>query len=90
MKTFYNSETEQLMQLHFSRLSEKETRQYAGIESQKLRFGGKIYICKLFKISRNTLNRGLLELTQPSLYDQIPSGKQRRRGGGRKKNLQQL
>jgi len=50
MKTFYNSETEQLMQLHFSRLSEKEKRQYAGIESQKLRFGGKIYICKLFKI----------------------------------------
>jgi hypothetical protein len=88
MKKKNNSETEQLMQLHFSRLSEKEKRQYAGIESQKLGFGGKIYISKLFTISRNTLNRGLLELTQSTLYDQIPLGKQRRIGGGRKKILQ--
>jgi hypothetical protein len=87
MKQFYNSETEQLMQLYFSRLSEKERRQYAGIESQKLGFGGKNYISKLFAISRNTLNKGLLELTQRTLYEQIPIGKQRRIGGGRKKNL---
>lgn len=87
MKDFYKPETKQLMQLHFSRLSEKEKRQYAGIESQKLGFGGKIYISKLFSISRTTLNRGLLELTQSTLYDQIPLGKQRRIGGGRKKIL---
>lgn len=87
MKNFYPSETELLMQLHFSRLSTKDKRQYAAIESQKLSYGGKMYISKLLKISRNTIEVGIKELKNPSFYEQIPLGKQRRNGGGRKKIL---
>jgi hypothetical protein len=87
MDNFYDDKTEVLMQLHYSRLTQKDKRQYAGIESQKLGFGGKKYVSNLFKMSRNTLNKGILELTDVSFYEQIPIGKQRRKGGGRKKNL---
>ena len=37
-------------------------------------------------MNRRTLNKGLAELRQPTLFDQIPTAKQRRTGGGRKKN----
>lgn len=87
MNNFYDDKTEGLMQLHYSRLTQKDKRQYAGIESQKLGFGGKMYISNLFKMSRKTLNKGILDLTDVSLYEQIPIGKQRRKGGGRKKIL---
>jgi len=87
MATKYDPETERLMQLHYSRLAEKQKRHYAAIEAQKLGFGGKMYISNLLKINRRTLNKGLLELTDPNVYAQIPQHKQRRTGGGRKKNL---
>ena len=47
MNNFYDDKTECLMQLHYSRLTQKDKRQYAGIESQKLGFGGKMYISVL-------------------------------------------
>ena len=87
MANFYNPETEKLIQLHYSRLGEKERRHYAAIEAQKLGFGGKMYLSKLLQLNRRTLNKGLLELRDESVYNQIPTGKQRRPGGGRKKFL---
>jgi hypothetical protein len=87
MRKFYTSELEHLMQLHFSRLSEKEKRQYAAIEAKKLSYGGKTYISKLLGISRNSIEKGIREVKNPSLYEEIPSDKQRRPGGGRKKFL---
>ena len=85
MLNFYTPETEKLIQLHYSRLGEKERRHYAAIEAQKLGFGGKMYLSKLLHLNRRTLNKGLLELLDESVYNQIPPGKQRRPGGGRKK-----
>jgi hypothetical protein len=87
MRKFYTSEVEHLMQLHFNRLSEKEKRHYAAIESQKLSYGGKTYISNLFGICRNRIEKGIKELKTLSLYNEIPLDKQRRPGGGRKKNL---
>lgn len=87
MRKFYTPESELLMQLHCSRLSGKDKRQYAAIEALKLTYGGKMYISKLFNISRNTIEKGILELRNPSLYEEIPLGKQRRPGGGSKKIL---
>ena len=83
----YASDIERFMQLHYRRLPEKDRRHYAAIEALKLGFGGKIYISKLFQMNRRTLNKGLAELRQPTLFNQIPTAKQRRTGGGRKKNL---
>ena len=78
------------MLLHYSRLSEKERRHYASLEVIKLGYGSKSYIQNLFKIGPNTLKRGLIDFTDLSVYQQIPLGKQRRTGGGRKKILRTL
>ncbi len=75
-----------LMMLHYSRLSEKDRRQYAALESLKLGRGGTSYISKVLGVNRNTILQGRKELTE--LVEDMPtqSGKQRRAGGGRKKN----
>lgn len=72
------------MQLHFSRLSEKDRRQYAAIEALKFERGGNTYISNLLGIDRGSIIDGIKELTNPT--EQTLSGKQRRSGGGRKKN----
>jgi len=74
------------MMLHYSRLSEKDRRQYAALESLKLGRGGTSYISKVLGVNRNTIMQGRKELTE--LIEDMPtqSGKQRRAGGGRKKN----
>jgi hypothetical protein len=76
--------TKMLMQLHYSRLSEKDRRQYAALESLKLGRGGTTYISKLLGVDRNTIIKGRKELT--SLLPLPPPNKQRKAGGGRKKN----
>jgi hypothetical protein len=81
----YNQETEGLIQLYYLRLPEKEKRHYAALDARKLGYGGKQYIGRLLKISQKTLRKAERELTQVELYAQIPEGKQRRAGGGRKK-----
>lgn len=83
--TKYSAKIEQKMELYFSQLSEKDKRYYAGVEAEKLGYGGKSYISLLFKISRTRIDRGIQELADPKLYGQIPDNKQRREGGGRKK-----
>ena len=84
--TKYGQEIEEQMQLYFSQLSEKDKRHYAAVEASKLPYGGKKYIGELFKISQYTIRAGEKELNTPSLLAQIPADKQRRKGGGRKKN----
>lgn len=73
-----------LMQVHFSRLSEKDRRQYAAIEALKFERGGNSYISSLLGIDRGSIIDGIKELTNPT--EQVPSDKQRRPGAGRKKN----
>lgn len=83
--TRYNQETEVKMKLFFSKLSEKDQRHYAACEAAKLGWGGKSYISELFQISHYRVRMGEKELNNPDLLAQIPDGKQRRIGGGRKK-----
>lgn len=73
------------MQLHYSRLSEKDRRQYAALESLKLGRGGITYISDLLGVDRKTILQGRKELTM-DLPDPLPRDRQRREGGGRKKN----
>lgn len=84
--TKYNQDIEKKMLLHYSNLREKERRHYASLEAEKLGFGGKVYISTLLGISQKTLRKGSLELSNPLIHEQIGNGKQRRKGGGRKKN----
>ena len=73
------------MQLHYSRLSEKDRRQYAALESLKLGRGGITYISEILGVDRKTIRQGRNELTS-NMPDTILHGRQRKAGGGRKKN----
>jgi hypothetical protein len=73
------------MQLHYSRLSEKDRRHYAALESLKLGWGGISYISSILGVDRGTILQGRKELTS-ELKEPIAKGKQRKAGGGRKKN----
>jgi hypothetical protein len=53
------------MQRLFARLSEKDKRSYAAIESAKLGRGGIDYVSGLFGIDPKTIRRGLSELDAP-------------------------
>jgi hypothetical protein len=82
----YSEEVEEKMKFHFAQLSERDKRHYAAVESAKLGYGGKKYIGELFNISQERLRSGEKELANPVLFNQVPPDKQRRPGGGRKKN----
>ena len=79
------------MILHYRHLPEKDRRHYAALEVAKLGHGGITYIGRLFSMSRVTIYKGQKELWE-SLevnrnQDIVPAPtRQRRPGGGRKKN----
>jgi hypothetical protein len=54
------------------------------LESKKLPYGGKGYICKLFKLSYSRLQKGVKELLDLELKTSL-GVRERRLGGGRKK-----
>lgn len=84
----YLVKTEMLMQLYYGRLSEKDRRQYAAVEAAKLGRGGLAYISNLLGIDHKTIQRGKTELLamMGGADDAITAGRQRKAGGGRKKN----
>lgn len=83
--TRYNQEIERRMCVYFSQLNEKDRRCYAAMEALKLGYGGQKYIMELFGISDHVVRNGVLEIQNPELLAEIPKGKIRRKGGGRKK-----
>ena len=64
----FSKKTILLMQLHYSRLSEKDRRHYAALESLKLGRGGITYISDILGVDRKTLLQGRKELTNDLLY----------------------
>lgn len=91
-KIGYPEQVEMLMQVHYGRLTEKERRHYAGVEAAKLERGGVSYISRLLGINRNTIMKGKKELEQfRSKPDEEPDDKRQRKvGGGRKKNFRPI
>jgi hypothetical protein len=81
----FSEKTIMLMQLHYSRLLEKERRQYAALESLKLGRGGVLYISKILGVDKKTISQGRKELTS-EMATFTPGIRQRKKGGGRKKN----
>ena len=74
------------MCMHYSRLREKDRRQYAAVEAMKLGYGGVSYISRLLSVDRKTILEGKKELLQmATAQEQTDREKQRRAGGGRKK-----
>ena len=83
----FTNKTKMLMNLHYGRLSEKDRRHYAALESLRLGKGGTQYIRAVLGIDRGTILQGRKELMADLVGGHsIPDGRQRRAGGGRKKN----
>lgn len=81
----YTSTVERQMQIFYMNLKEREQRHYAALKAQKLPHGGQKYIQALLNIHPKTLKRAIDELNNPALFATLPTVKQRRSGGGRKK-----
>ena len=81
MKQPYTEETEQLMKALFCTLSEKDRRRYAGVEAQKLGWGGIGYISRLLAINEKTISQGLSDLKEA---EKPAKHRIRKPGGGRK------
>lgn len=77
------------MVVHYSHLSERDRRHYAAVEAVKLGRGGTSYISKLLGISRTTIISATRQFEAVASGEQLPVGRQRKAGGGRKKKTQQ-
>lgn len=77
----YAPEIEAQIQTFFNRLSEKDKRHFAALESRKLGHGGQVYIAEILEVSISTIQRGLKEIDSNNLP---PKERTRREGGGRK------
>jgi hypothetical protein len=87
MITPYSSAVEQQMKTFYTGLKERERRHYAALEAVKLQHGGKKYIQTLLNIHHKTLKRAMDELSNAEVFATLPTDKQRRPGGGRKKTV---
>jgi len=86
LKAHFSDETIELMRLHYRGLSEKDRRQYAGLEALKIGKGGIGYISSVLRIGKNNVIRGKRELLAIQSGNLIGTSRQRLPGGGRKKN----
>lgn len=84
MITSYSKEIETQMQALYRRLPERNRRLYAGVEALKLPYGGISYIARLFTCSRDTVMRGIKELSEE---DTLAQDRNRKDGGGRQEVL---
>ena len=83
----YTPEIEEMMQIFYQSLSEKERRRYAAIEALKIGYGGISYAERLFGANCRTIKRGIEDLKSPELMSQ---SRIRLKGGGRKKKLETI
>jgi len=79
----YTQEIENLIKNTYLKLSEKDRRTYAAIEALKLPRGGIAYLVRLLGCSRNTILRGIEELSSPASKSDTKN-RIRKKGGGRK------
>lgn len=66
----------------YTSLNERQRRHFAALEAKELGHGGIKEVSESFGISVVTIREGLAEL---EANDQLPSGRIRKAGGGRKK-----
>lgn len=83
----YTKEIENLIKNTYLQLSEKDRRTYAAIEALKLPRGGIAYLVRLLGCSRNTIKRGIEELSLPASKPDTEN-RIRRKGGGRKPSIE--
>ena len=83
----YTQQIENLIKNTYLQLSEKDRRTYAAIEALKLPRGGITYIARVVGCSRNTIKRGIDELSSPPPRWNTKN-RIRKKGGGRKPSIE--
>ena len=83
----YTQEIENSIRNTYRQLSEKDRRKYAAVEAVKLPHGGIAYLARLLGCSRNTIMKGIDELSSPVLKSDTEN-RIRRKGGGRKPTIE--
>ena len=68
----------------YASLNERQKRHFLGVAAKELGHGGITAVSKAFSVDRDTVSRGLHELEAD---DVLSTGRVRKEGGGRKKNL---
>lgn len=83
----YPRQIEEQMQRYYQTLSERDRRRYAAVESIKLGYGGRGYICKLFGCDYKTIAKGIEEIQDEKILEQQGI---RKLGGGPKRAVDKL
>jgi len=81
----HSADIEIQMQKLYNTLNEKDKRRYAAVESLKLGYGGKKYICHVLGCDLKTLNQGIKDLNNEAA---VKLKRIRKKGGGRKSVLE--
>ncbi len=84
---YYLPAIEKQMLAYYKSLNEKERRRYAALEAQKIAYGGKSYIHKLFGCDFKTIVHGEEELKNEH---SLKSDRIRRKGAGRKAKIETI
>jgi len=66
----------------YESLNERQKRHFLALEAKALGYGGIKHVGNTFQVARSTIQIGLKELGQG---EQLPIGRVRKKGGGRKK-----
>ena len=82
-KEHYESDFLEKQLNYYRNLPEKQRRHFLAMEFERLGVGSKRYLARVFGCHRQTINKGLRELTG-SNYE-VDYTRQREAGGGRKK-----
>ncbi len=85
--TPYSNIVEQHIKTTYDLLSEKDKRIYIATEAAKLPKGGISYLSGLVKCSRTIIHAGLKQLKTPQ---DLPKGRIRKKGGGRKSAIETI
>ena len=82
-KEYYESDFIEKQLNYYRSLPEKQRRHFLAMEYERLGVGSKRYVAGIFGCSRQTINKGLQELSEHNYT--VDYARQRGAGGGRKK-----
>lgn len=83
MKTYYNESEISTKLKYYKSLPEKSRRHFLAVEYSTLGRGSQVYISNLYGCARDTIIKGVKELSESK--GEIDYTRQRKAGGGRKK-----
>ena len=82
-KSYYETDFLEKQLNYYQSLPEKQRRHFLAMEFERLGIGSKHYLARVFGCARQTIRKGVQELSESNF--QVDYARQRTAGGGRKK-----